>query len=153
MMKKQDEQPEIWDEDELLHHICRNSAFARRDYRVLMRKVEDELLAVEMNSQAAKYGELEEEAARLLMKKGKVTPEESLPRRAGQWAALQAETALNISTPHLAELLEKQQEKRLWKTRRLLRAYRPAASGEACELAKELMDFERQTLEALKRYC
>ena len=64
---------------------------------------------------------------------------------------IQANTLLNTSTSHIAELMIQGSNRGLTSMWKALNHYENAGN-ESTELARELMDFEEKTIEKLKKY-
>ena len=71
--------------------------------------------------------------------------------RTKRWAAIQAETALNVSTPHVADMMLRANEERVERMHHTVEE-NPVTDNATCELAEEFLDFEEENLHILKTY-
>ena len=88
-------------EQNILEDICRNSKTAILDIHTILGKVYDDELALDLNRQAARYSRMQEKAVDRLLEKGVMPQPIGILERTKRWAAIQAETALNVSTPQM----------------------------------------------------
>ena len=68
-----------------------------------------------------------------------------------RWTSIQANTLLNTSTEHVADLMIQGNAKGITDLMKAVKANR-GARKEYCELAEEIMDFEEKNIERLKSY-
>ena len=100
-------------EQEVLENICRGSGAALLDIHSIISKVYDDELAYDLNRQAAKYSRFRERAAEGRLDQGIVPQPISILDRTKRWTAIQAGTALNVSTEHVADMMLKEENKRV----------------------------------------
>ena len=67
------------------------------------------------------------------------------------WTSIQANTLLNTSTEHVADLMIQGNTRGITDLMKAVKANK-GARKEYCELAEELMDFEEKNIEQLKSY-
>lgn len=138
-------------EKKILDEISSGSRIARLDIRTMLSKIYDEELALDLNRQAARYSRIQEKAENCLKKEGETPKVPGVLDRPRRWAAIQAETALNISTEHVAELLMREEKKRLDNMMDMVREQ--AKTGrETEEIAEEFMDFAEENIRILGTY-
>lgn len=138
-------------EREVLEQICGGSRAALLDIRSLIGKVYDEELACDLNRQAAGYSGFREKAAEGLLRQGIVPRQAGILDMAKRWAALQAGTALNVSTCHVADMVLKEERRRAGDLELLLEKSgreRDSSSG----LAEEFLRFEKENIQILGTY-
>lgn len=139
------------EEVSVLHETCRNTRMAVEAIDTIMNKVYDEDMAYDLNCQATGYREFERKAERVLMKEGHTPGEGSGMEKAMLWASIQANTLMNTSTSHVADMMIRGNTRGI--TELMKAAHNNKVKGSyANELANELMDFEEKCIEKLKRY-
>lgn len=139
-------------EQELLKGIVRTSTESLQDIHTLLGKIYDEDLALDLNRQAAAYSGIKEKAAKCLLDTGIVPEPVSILDRTKRWGTLQARTALNVSTGHIAEMLVKDEEERLHYMENIM--HRDGVYGkEIHDLAERFLESEEQNIRVLKSYC
>lgn len=138
-------------EQEILEDICRNSKAAVLDIHTIIGKVYDDDLALDLNRQAAKYSRIQEKAVDRLLEKGVMPQPVGIMERTKRWAAIQAETALNVSTPHVADMMLRASQERQERISRTVQKNEDA-DDMTCELAEEFLDFERKSAHILESY-
>ena len=138
-------------EQEILEEVYKGSRRAKMDIHSLLPKVYDEELALDLNRLAAGYGRMEEQAENELLHSGIMPESIGLFERTRRWAGIQASTALNISTCHIADLVGQTERDNLEKIEGVLRESSPMKSR-AWELADEFRQFEKENLRILSSY-
>lgn len=138
-------------EQNILEDICRNSKTAILDIHTILGKVYDDELALDLNRQAARYSRMQEKAVDKLLEKGVMPQPIGILERTKRWAAIQAETALNVSTPHVADMMLRANEERVERMHHTVEE-NPVTDNATCELAEEFLDFEEENLHILKTY-
>ena len=114
-------------------------------------KVYDEDLALDLNRQAVRFLTLEDKVTDKI-REGSRRPEQASPvGKAVRWTSIQANTLLNTSTEHVADLMIQGNAKGITDLMKAVKANR-GARKEYCELAEEIMDFEEKNIERLKSY-
>jgi len=139
-------------EQEVLEEICKNSKEALFDIHTLIGKVYDEELVMDLNRQAAKYSRIQEKAANGLLDTGVIPAPISILDRTRRWAALQANTALNVSTGHIADMVVKDKAQRIRSLEETVKE-NTVISAMSYELAEEFIGFEQESMKKLKIYC
>lgn len=138
-------------EQEVLEKICGGSRDALLDIHSIIGKVYDEELAYDLNRQAACYSRFREKAADGLLHQGIVPRPMGILERAKRWTAIQAGTALNVSTGHVADMIVKEETRRVEGMEELL-GNNHVTSDFSCELAEEFLEFERENIQILRTY-
>ena len=132
-------------EKRILEEISKNSRAAQMEIHALLGKVYSDELALDLNRQSAKYARLQEKAEGTLKKEGEK------PKRSRCWAAIQTDTVWNISTEHVAEILLRDEQKRLDVMMDLVREQKKQ-DRETEEIAEEFMDFQEENIRILRTY-
>lgn len=135
----------------VLDESYRNAQMGRESINVIISKVEDEELALDLNRQACRFVQLEEKIQKEYQKSGVMPPEESLMNRTMLWSGIQMNTLLNASTEHLADMMIQGNTKGITELMKVVKANKDVQK-EYYEMAQELMDFEEKNIEKLKAY-
>lgn len=135
----------------VLDESYRNAQMGRESINVIISKVEDEELALDLNRQACRFVQLEEKIQKEYQKSGIMPPEESLMNRTMLWGGIQMNTLLNASTEHLADMMIQGNTKGITELMKVVKANKDVQK-EYYEMAQELMDFEEKNIEKLKAY-
>lgn len=138
------------EEINVLKEARRNANMAVKAIDALMGKVYNQEFAYELSTERNRYRDFERRAEAGLWEYG-LTPRESSMEKAMLWGAIQANTMLNISTPHVADMVIQGNTRGI--TDLMKAKHNNKAVGSfANELAEELMDFEEKNIERLKRF-
>ena len=89
----------------VLDESYRNTRMGREAINVIIGKVEDDDLALDLNRQACKFIQLEEKLQKEYQKEKETPPEDSIMNRTRLWSGIQMNTLLNASTEHLADMM------------------------------------------------
>lgn len=135
----------------VLNEAYRGSRRVQNAINTVLSKVYDEDLALDLNRQALRFQKFEDQVTEKIREASSRPEEESSVGRAMHWTALQANTMLNTSTEHVAELLIEEQADGITDLMRAVKKNR-GARKDYCELAEELMDFEEKNIRCLKNY-
>ncbi len=138
------------EEINVLKETRKNAKTAGQAIDMLLGKVYNQEFAYELTLARNHYRNFERKAEAGLWRYG-VAPRESGLEKAKLWGSIQAGTLLNISTPHVADLVIQSNTRGITD---LLKAKHnnKAAGSYANELAAELVDFEEERIERLKRF-
>ena len=123
----------------------------REAINMVIGKVEDDELALDLNRQACKFVQLEDKIRKEYQKEQSQPPEESLMERTMLWGGIQMNTLLNASTEHLADMMIRGNTKGITELMKVVKANK-GVQKEYYELAQEIMDFEEKNIEKLKAY-
>ena len=129
----------------------RNSRMGREAINVMLSKVEDDDLALDLNRQACKFMQFEEKIQKEYMKAEEPLPEENLVGKTMLWGGIQMNTLLNASTSHLADMMIQGNTKGIVELMKAVKSNQ-SVQKEYYEIAQELMDFEEKNIEKLKAY-
>lgn len=139
------------EEVSVLKESRRNTRMAIDAIDTVLNKVYDEDLAYDLNCQANKFRELDRKIQRTMRREG-ITPKEgSRVEKAMLWSSIQANTLLNTSTSHVADMMIQGNTRGITDLMKVTHNNKIAGSY-ANELANELMDFEEKNIQKLKSY-
>ncbi len=133
--------------DETYRTVCEG----KDTIHMLLGKVEDDELALDLNRQACKFTQLEERLQKQYRQEGEKPPEDNALEKARIWGTIQANTLLNASTGHLANMVMRENRDGIVRLLKAMKNNRGAAHA-CCEIAEEIMDFEEKSIEKLKVY-
>ena len=138
------------EEINVLRETQRNASRAVKAIDALMGKVYNQEFAYELTSERNRFRDFERKAEAGLWEHGLV-PKDSGLERAMLWGAVQANTMLNISTPHVANMVIQRNSRGIADLLKV--KHNNKSMGRfANELAEELMDFEEENIERLKKF-
>ena len=135
----------------VLDESYRNTRMGREAINVIIGKVEDDDLALDLNRQACKFIQLEEKLQKEYHKEKETPPEDSIMNRTRLWSGIQMNTLLNASTEHLADMMIQGNTRRITELMKTVKKNK-SVQKEYYEMAQELMDFEEKNIEKLKAY-
>lgn len=135
----------------VLEKTCKNTRMAQNAISTIINKVYDEELAYDLNRQAKRFCDLEHKAERMLLLEGRGFTDSSGWERATQWASIQANTMLNTSTAHVADMMIQTNAKGITELMKATHNNK-LKNSYANEIAAEVMDFEEKNIEKLKTY-
>ena len=138
------------EEINVLKETRKNASMAVNAIDALMGKIYNQEFAYELTAERERFRDFERRAEAGLWEHGLVSRDSGV-QKAMLWGSIQANTLMNISTDHMADMVIQGNAKgiaELMKTK-----HNNKASGSfANELAEELMDFEEENIERLKRF-
>lgn len=135
----------------VLDESYRNTRMGREAINVIIGKVEDDDLALDLNRQACKFIQLEEKLQKEYHKEKETPPEDSIMNRTRLWSGIQMNTLLNASTEHLADMMIQGNARMITELMKTVKKNK-SVQKEYYEMAQELMDFEEKNIEKLKAY-
>ena len=135
----------------VLGESYRNTRMGREAINVMIGKVEDDDLALDLNRQACRFTQLEEKIQKKYQKEKETPPEDKLMERTMLWGGIQMNTLLNASTEHLADMMIQGNTKGITELMKVVKKNK-SVQKEYYEMAQELMDFEEKNIEKLKAY-
>ena len=139
------------DDAEVLREVQKNTKMAIKALDALKDRVYDDGLSTQIARESMKYGEIYNKATDQLLKGKASSYQESGFQDMMLKSAIWANTLMNTSTSHMAELLIQGSNRGLtsmWKAVN----HNENAGQLAMEMAKELMDFEEKNVERLKKF-
>lgn len=138
------------EEINVLREAQRNASRAVKAIDALMGKVYNEEFAYELTSERNRFLDFVRKAEAGLWEHG-LMPRDSGLERAKLWGSVQANTMLNISTPHVANMVIQRNSRGIADLLKVKHNNKSSGSF-ANELAEELMDFEEENIERLKKF-
>ncbi len=139
-----------YEEIHVLKETRKNASMAVQAIDALMGKVYNQEFAYELTSQRNRFRDFERKAEAGLWEYG-LLPRDSGLQKAMLWGAIQANTMLNISTDHVADMVIQGNTRGIADLLKVKHNNKNVGSY-ANELAEELMDFEEENIERLKRF-
>ena len=130
----------------VLDESYRNTRMGREAINVIIGKVEDDDLALDLNRQACKFIQMEEKFQKEYQKAKETPPEEGFVNRTMLWGGIQMNTLLNASTEHLADMMIQGNTKGITELMKVVKKNK-SVQKEYYEMAQELMDFEEKNIE------
>lgn len=138
------------EEINVLKETRKNASMAVNAIDALLGKIYNQEFAYELTAERNRFRDFERKAEAGLWEHGLVSKDSSV-QRAMLWGAIQANTLMNISTNHVADMMIQGNARGI--TELMKTKHNNKASGSfANELAEELMDFEEENIERLKRF-
>lgn len=139
-----------YEEINVLKETRRNAAMAVKAIDVLMGKIYNQEFAYELTSEKNRFRDFERKAEAGLWEYG-LLPKDSGFQKVMLWGSIQANTMLNISTNHVADMMIQGNTRGITELLKVKHNNKVMGSY-ANELAEELMDFEEENIERLKRF-
>jgi hypothetical protein len=138
------------EEINVLKETRKNASMAVNAIDALLGKIYNQEFAYELTAERNRFRDFERKAEAGLWEHGVVSKDSGV-QRAMLWGAIQANTLMNISTNHVADMMIQGNARGI--TELMKTKHNNKASGSfANELAEELMDFEEENIERLKRF-
>jgi len=138
------------EEINVLKETRKNASMAVNAIDALLGKIYNQEFAYELTAERNRFRDFERKAEAGLWEHGLVSKDSGV-KRAMLWGAIQANTLMNISTNHVADMMIQGNARGI--TELMKTKHNNKASGSfANELAEELMDFEEENIERLKRF-
>lgn len=139
------------DDAKILQEVQRNTEVGMTAIDTILDKIGDDEFSLQLAKQSLHYSELHNRALdQILQNEGEVYRGSQLTDMMIK-GSIHANTALNISTEHLAEMMIQGSNRgitSMWKVMK----HNSLATDAAVELAKELVDFEQENIERLREY-
>lgn len=139
------------DDAKILQEIQRNTEMGMTAIETILDKIEDDEFSLQLSKQSLRYSEIHNKALdQILENKGEVYHGSQIADMMLK-GSIHANTALNISKEHLAEMMIQGSSRgitSMWKAMK----HNRLATDAAVELAQELVDFEEKNIERLKEY-
>lgn len=139
------------DDTKILQEIQRNTEMGMTAIETILDKIGDDEFSLQLSRQSLRYSEIHNKALdKILENEGDVYHRSRVSDMMLK-GSIHANTALNVSREHLAEMMIQGSNRgitSMWKTMK----HNQLATDEAVELAQELVDFEEKNIERLKEY-
>ncbi|MFG6383359.1 MAG: hypothetical protein K1V96_03775 [Lachnospiraceae bacterium] len=139
-----------YEEINVLKETKKSASMAVNAIDALMGKIYNQEFAYELTAQRNRFRDFERKAEAGLWEYG-LTPRQSSLGKAMLWGAIQANTMLNISTPHMADMMIQGNSRGITELLKVKHNNKNEGSY-ANELAEEIMNFEEENIERLKKF-
>lgn len=139
------------DDAKVLREVQRNTKMAMKAIDTISDRVYDDNLSVHMARESMKYADIYNKATDRLLGGRAASYRENGFQDMMLKGGVRANTMLNTSTSHIAELLIQGSNRGLTSMWKAIN-HNENAGNVSMEVAKELMDFEEKNIEKLKQY-
>ena len=139
------------DDAKVLREVQRNTKMALKAIDTITDRVYDDDLSMHITRESMKYAELYNKATDRLLNGRAASYRENGIQDMMLKGGVRANTMLNTSTSHIAELLIQGSNRGLTSMWKAIN-HNENAGNVSMEIAKELMDFEEKNIEKLKQY-
>lgn len=139
------------DDVKILHEVQKNTRMAMKAIDSINDRIYDDDLAVHVTRESMKYAELYNRATDRLLEGRAASFRESGFQDIMLRGGVRANTMLNTSTSHIAELMIQGSNRGLTSMWKAINHHENAGNV-SMEIARELMDFEETNIEMLKQY-
>ena len=139
------------DDAKVLREVQRNTKMAMKAIDTITDRVYDDDLSMHITRESMKYAELYNKATDRLLNGRAASYRENGIQDMMLKGGVRANTMLNTSTSHIAELLIQGSNRGLTSMWKAIN-HNENAGNVSMEIAKELMDFEGENIEKLKQY-
>lgn len=139
------------DDAKVLREVQRNTKMAMKAIDTITDRVYDDDLSMHITRESMKYAELYNKATDRLLNGRAASYRENGIQDMMLKGGVRANTMLNTSTSHIAELLIQGSNRGLTSMWKAIN-HNENAGNVSMEIAKELMDFEEKNIEQLKSY-
>ena len=135
----------------VLDESFQNTRMAGEAIHMVIGKVEDEDLALDLNRQACRFLQFKEKLQQMYAREHETPPRDHVVDKTMLWSGIQMNTLMDDSTEKLADMMIQGNTKGMTELMKTVKENRTAAR-EYCEIAKEIADFEEKNIEKLKAY-
>lgn len=139
------------DDRQVLREVQKNAQMAMQAIDSISNKIYDDSLSAQVTRDSMKYADLYNRATSELLRGKAESYKETGYQEMMLRGAIKANTMLNSSTSHVAELLIQGTNRGLTDMWKIMNRSENAGKI-SVEIAKELMDFEEKSIEKLKDY-
>lgn len=139
------------DDADILREIQKNTEMAMTAIETLSPKAADDSLTLQLSMQSLEYSRIHDRAIEKMLMEHEEVYRGSAIKDAMLKGGIRANTLLNTSTSHLAELMIESSSRGITNVWKSLNHHGNAGSY-STELAKELMDFEEKNIQKMKKY-
>lgn len=139
------------DDRQVLREVQKNAQMAMQAIDSISNKIYDDSLSAQVTRDSMKYADLYNRATGELLRGKAESYKETGYQEMMLRGAIKANTMLNSSTSHVAELLIQGTNRGLTDMWKIMNRSENAGKI-SVEIAKELMDFEEKSIEKLKDY-
>lgn len=139
------------DDAKILQEVQKNTELGMTAIDTILDKIEDDEFSLQLSKQSLHYSELHNRALdQILQNEGEVYRGSQITDMMLK-GSIHANTAMNISREHLAEMMIQGSSRGITNMWKALKHNR-MATNETVELAQELVDFEQENIERLREY-
>lgn len=139
------------DDAKLLQEVQRNTELGMTTIDTILDKIGNDEFSLQLSRQSLHYAEIHNKALdQILQNEGDVYRGSQISNMMLK-GSIHANTALNVSKEHLAEIMIQENSRgitSMWKAIK----HNQLATDEAVELAQELVDFEQENIRQLREY-
>ena len=139
------------DDAKLLREVQRNTELGMTTIDTILDKIGNDEFSLQLSKQSLHYAEIHNKALdQILQNEGDVYRGSQISNMMLK-GSIHANTALNVSKEHLAEIMIQESSRgitSMWKAIK----HNQLATDEAVELAQELVDFEQENIRQLREY-
>ncbi len=139
------------DDIKILKEVQRNTEIGMTVIDTILDKIGNDEFSLQLSKQSLHYSEIHNKALdQILKNEGEVYRGSQITDMMLK-GSIHANTALNVSKGHLAEMMIQGSNRgitSMWKVMK----HNQMATDEAVELAKELVDFEEESIQKMKEY-
>ena len=139
------------DDAKLLREVQRNTELGMTTIDTILDKIGNDEFSLQLSKQSLHYAEIHNKALdQILQNEGDVYRGSQISNMMLK-GSIHANTALNVSKEHLAEIVIQESNRgitSMWKAIK----HNQLATDEAVELAQELVDFEQENIRQLREY-
>lgn len=139
------------DDAKLLQEVQRNTELGMTTIDTILDKIGNDEFSLQLSKQSLHYAEIHNKALdQILQNEGDVYRGSQISNMMLK-GSIHANTALNVSKEHLAEIMIQENSRgitSMWKAIK----HNQLATDEAMELAQELVDFEQENIRQLREY-
>ena len=137
----------------MLDEMYRNVKMGADSIVNIMPKVSDKALREELTAQLEKYGAYSHKIEQILYSDGSAPKEEGVMTKLGAKVGMAMNTMMDSTTSHLAEMIIEGATMGVTNMTRLLRENENhPCSEEILDLAKDIIKYEENTIENMKKY-
>ena len=139
------------DDAKILQEVQRNTQLGMTAIDTILDKIDDDDFSLQLSKQSLHYSEIHNKALdRILKNEGDVYRGNQITDMMLK-GSIHANTALNVSRGHLAEMMIQSSSKGITSMWRAIK-HNQLATDEAVEIAQELVDFEQENIRRLREY-
>lgn len=139
------------DDAKILQEVQRNTEIGMTAIDTILDKIGDDEFSLQLSRQALHYSEIHNKALDQILKNEGTVYRGNQVMDMMLKGSIHANTVLNISREHLAEMMIQGSNKgitSMWKVMK----HNQLATSDAVELAQELVDFEQENIIRLREY-
>ena len=137
----------------LLEALYKNVKMGSDSIIDIMPKVSDEELRSELTGELERYGEFSKKIETAILNMGEDAKDQGILAKIGTKMSVAMNTMMDSTTSHIAEMMIQGATMGVTDATKLLREYESTScSEEALSIARELIKYEEDTVERLKKF-